>query len=83
MKKLKFYNIHRDSLKTEENPHKKPKKAKKPKKPKNISDKSLEKINIVMNMGIIRNDGYESDKVIHYARPDPKDRIKYINIGKK
>ncbi len=85
LKKLKFYNIHRDSLRTNENPYKKPKKKKpkKPKKPKNISDKSLEKLNTFMNVGIIRRDNYESERIIHYARPDPTDTIKYINIGKK
>ena len=36
-----------------------------------------------MNMGIIRKDDYESDRIIPYTIPDTTDRIKYINIGKK
>ena len=38
-----------------------------------------------MNMGqIIRTDNFNSTKVVHYARPDPGDRVKHINItGKK
>ena len=83
MKKLKFYNIQRDPLRSHENPHKK--KVVKKKKPKNISERSLQKLNIVMNMGtIIRTDNANRTKIVHYARSDPGDRIKQINIiGKK
>ena len=83
MKKLKFYNIQRDSLRSQVNPHKK--KVVKKKKPKNISERSLQKLNIVMDMGtIIRTDNANRTKIVHYARSDPGDRIKQINIiGRK
>jgi len=38
-----------------------------------------------MSMGkIIRTDNTNRTKIVHYARPNPGDRIKHINIiGKK
>ena len=56
-------------------------KVKKRKKKSNISESSLKKLEYVMKIGgVIRHDNTHAKKIVHYAKADPHNQIKYINL---